>query len=324
MSNLGANRHSRRPYVVMTQFFSNFFSSQELSLQQRLQLFCEAFYAPASAVDAAAMMWSVLFNLVICSLANSVMGGTNWHKPDGTAPQFSQVFHDTNMEVLSWSSDVTDLCDLWVAAIDSDYAVRLSTNMNLSTVTSFPWRISVGSEEIDITSQYKLFFIPTGTNYAKNGVDYIASPGFQLYKEGQPTPTSSVYPSTTSLATESSIVETVVSPFTPAASEPASEPTDASSGLATWVKGVITAAVVCVVVLVAGLLLWALRLRRKVKAANNHRSSGIVPSSGIMPERNVEPTERRISGLHEVKGDNRQPLEMTTVKEPKVVYEMPG
>ncbi len=96
--------------------------------------------------------------------------------------------------------------------------------------------------------------------------------------------------------------------------------------------GAALAAIVALCVIIA-LLLWVVRLRRRVKAASNRRSQGIIPDkkskltkAPLSPDVDVEmtPHEKRISGLHEVQGDKNQPQEMSTLKERKSVYEMPG
>lgn len=223
--------------------------------------------------------------------------------------------------------------DLWLVATNysREYHSRIASNIALDKQGDYIWRISVGSEEINTNRNYQLFFIPTGAPYNATAVNtYNAGPQFSLFNPGEqlaysistadPVPTTSV----TSVSAVSGIEATATSSAIAGNNEQSAQD-GGSPGLSTGVKaGIIIGALVALII-VAGLLLWALRLRRKVKAATNHRSSGIIPPSGAMPEKKDESAQvvREVQGLHEALGDRRQPVEMD-VKRKTVYHELAG
>lgn len=260
--------------------------------------------------------------LALCLWVTSIHAQRSaWVTPAGTRPDNTDAYSNADLVTIAWEAMAGGLSDLWLNAVESNYAVRLGSNINISVPGTYPWTITVGDEEIDIDSHFELTFIPTGTTYNKENLDqYEQSPAFILVKRGEPLPTaaSSGAP-TNSLEAPSSVAPTATSsPATGMPTSTAGAGADDQSGPSIGMKVGIAIGVVAAVVVILGLLFWALRLRRKVKAVNNHRSSGIVPASGVMPGRSSPPTEKRISGLHEVNGDHVQPVEMTV--RPKTVY----
>ncbi|KPI37613.1 uncharacterized protein AB675_4035 [Cyphellophora attinorum] len=221
--------------------------------------------------------------------------------------------------------------DLWIAGSDDQYHNRIASNQIIAEDGSITYKIAMGNEAISANADgsWGLFFIPTGAQFDKSAEStYNAGPRFQLFKAGDPIPNSEVSATstTTSAAFSPTATSVVVSPTN--ASQPTSNASaDNSPGLS---RGVLTGIAIGGIVGVCamlGLLFWALRLRRKVKAANNHRSSGIIPPSGIMPEKNEprSPGIRTVSGLHEAHGDRHQPIEMEAKRKSMYhVHEMAG
>ena len=260
----------------------------------------------------------------------SVLGQRDaWLTPDGSQLYSTDTFRNADLVTLAWDSMTGELSDLWVNAVASNFAVRLGSNINISTAGTFPWTITVGDEEIAVDSYFQLSFVPTGTSFRKtDAAQYQQSPVFILVKRGEPISSTSIVPAiTTAVAgSDPALVATTSSYVTPtfiSATASSTSELDDSPSMPGSVKAGIALGVVVATAIILGLLFWALRLRRKVKAANNHRSSGIVPTSGIIPQHSTEPSEKKISGLHEVTGDNTQPVEMNA--RPKTVYhEMAG
>jgi hypothetical protein len=242
-----------------------------------------------------------------------------WLTPDGSQPDNTNAFNNADQVEIAWNAMGGDLSDLWLNAVGSDYAIRLGSNINISVAGTYPWTITVGDEEIQVDAHFQLSFVPTGTGFKKADVaEYEQSPVFILIKRGEALPSAM---STTLDATPTPTTISDIAPtFTSGAATPTSDAnnSDGSSGTSTGMKAGIAIGVVAAVAIILVLLFWALRLRRKVKAANNKRSSGIVPASGVMPNRAEGPSEKRISGVHEVRGDNVQPVEMNA--RPKTVY----
>ena len=259
--------------------------------------------------------------LTLWLFVTSVLGQESaWQTPDGSKPDYADAFHNADLVTISWDAMTGGLSDLWLNAVESNYAMRLGSNINISTAGTFPWTITVGNEEIDIDSHFQLSFVPSGTSYTKDKVDeYEQSPGFILVKAGEALPTANAtsVPSTTSAAAATSAASTSGIATTTSTQSPTSE-SDDTSGFSTGVKAAMGIGIVAAIAIILGLLFWALRLRRRVKAANNHRSSGIIPSSGLTPDGSAQRTEKRISGLHEASGDRLQPVEMSA--RPKTVY----
>ena len=273
----------------------------------------------------------------LCQLASTQ--GPTWRNPDSSRPDLSQSYHNADAIVLSWQGLNESLSDLWLTSYDTthDYALRIAANINITNTGTLPWTVTVNETEIDIDDRFTLRFIPTGTVYQALQVDQFASPGFILLQRGEIAPPSNGSATNTAgiSSTEATGVRVTSSDSPSGASvSPTSTPAgDSSSGMGSGTKaGIAIAATVSVVVILA-LLLWVVRLRRRVNAASNHRSAGIIPPSGaqeMAPSeaqggRPVAPKGKRISGLHEVLGDRRQPTELSTAKpEPKVYHELAG
>lgn len=246
-----------------------------------------------------------------------------WLTPNGSQPDSTNAFSNADLVTIAWDPMTGGLSDLWLTAVASNFAIRLGSNINISTAGTYPWTITVGDEEIAVDAHFQLSFVPTGTGFRKaDASQYQQSPVFILAKRDEPLPsTSEVPPISSAVATSTSDVTGTISHITPtfiSETPTSTASSDSSSGMSGGLKAGITIGVLAATVVILGLLFWALRLRRKVKAVNNHRSSGIVPPSGIMPTHSTEPSEKRISGVHEVRGDSTQPVELNA--RPKTVY----
>jgi hypothetical protein len=275
-------------------------------------------------------MAALLSHIVLLALVSlGLCQESSWLTPAGSSPDFSEAFHNTDLVQVAWDAMTPGaMSDLWLNAVDSNYAMRLGANINISAPGTYPWRVGVGNEEIDIDERFQLSFIPTGTGYDKAQVNsYQVSPGFILVKENEPLPSdisSTELPSTTTASVVSSTADS-----TPTSAQATASPTSAadesSSGLSTGIKVGAAIAALITLALILALLFWALRLRRKVKAAGNHRSSGIVPSSGIMPGPSYATDAKRASlnQVHEVQGDKASPVEIGP-SEKRVYYELSG
>ena len=245
---------------------------------------------------------------------------SQWLTPDGSQPDFSEAYNNADLVEIAWNEMSGSLCDLWLTAYDADYAIRVASNINIAKAGTYPWTITVGDEEIAIQDRFALHFIPTGTNYNQQDASkYESSPGFLLVKAGDPLPSLATNASQSAEPT-ASISTTINVATTSAGSIPSDSPSDASSssGFGPGAKAGVAIAVVAGLAAILGLLFWALRLRRKVKAANNHRSSGVIPASGMMQTHHDSPANKRISGVHEVAGDANHPVEISA--RPKTVY----
>ncbi|ETN43151.1 uncharacterized protein HMPREF1541_02309 [Cyphellophora europaea CBS 101466] len=273
---------------------------------------------------------AVRHNLTITfvfSLLSVVLGQESaWLTPDGSQPNYTTAFSNADLVTVSWNAMTGGPSDLWISAVDSNYATRLGSNIDITRAGTYPWTITVGDEEIDIDDRFLLAFIPTGTSYKKEAsTQYDTSPAFILVKQGEPLPSNtsatstSSTPSSTSSPTSDSTSESSAIP-----TEDSSDPSDdSSSSLSGGLIAAIAIGVLLAVVLILGLLLWGLKLRRKVKAANNIRSSGIIPVSGVIPVRPGGGNEKRISGVHETNGDQVQPVELPARRK-TVYHEMSG
>lgn len=253
---------------------------------------------------------------LVCSALGQVV---HWPTNNGSlSSPIAGQFYEGNTLTISWAAINDRPQDLWLYGIDDNgFHNRLASNLAVAQSGSFVWNIAVGAEAVqnNVRGSWALIFIPTGAEFQEQAIDtYHIGPRFLLYQPGDAPPASSVtgsVPTTTASVLATSSVDTVDATGTGAS---ATSPTDQNSDgnsrrLSGGTIGGIAAGVIISLFIVMGLLLWALRLRRKVNAANNHRSSGIVPASGLMPEKPL-PTMRRISGLHEVTGSNHQPIEM--------------
>jgi hypothetical protein len=254
---------------------------------------------------------------------------SSWLTPAGSDPDFSEAFRNTDLVQVAWDAMTPGaISDLWLNAVDSNYAMRLAANINISAPGTYPWRVGVGNEEIDIDQRFQLSFIPTGTGYDKAQINsYQVSPGFILVQQNEPLPSGVSSTEVPATATTSSVTSSTAS-TSPTAAQETAAPTSTDgedSGLSTGIKVGAAIAALTTLALIFALLFWALRLRRKVKAATNHRSSGIVPSSGIMPgpAYAIDPKRASLGQVHEIPGDKVSPVEMGTA-EKKVYYEMAG
>ena len=228
-------------------------------------------------------------------------------------------YYDGNAVTIQWSSMSGGPDDLWLATPDWSYHDRVASNIVVSRDGQYEWRIAVGNDALTKQASspgWQLFFIPTGAPFNSSAVNtYHIGPRVILQKPGEMVGIStSAAPITATFALSSSSGPSATTTLAPDPSMVGNSDTSSSSsdiGGGT-LAGIAIGAIVAIV-LVLGLLLWALRLRRKVKAATNHRSSGIIPPSGVMPEKYPlppTPTVKRVSGLHEATGDRRQPIEM--------------
>lgn len=284
---------------------------------------------------------------------------SGWTIPNGAKPNFTDVYNNGNSITWSWGALNQSLSDLWLTKYDttSSYAVRIAANINIADPGTLPWTITVNTTEIDIDDRFRLRFTLTGTAILPLDDDQLASPAFIILQRGEAIPesgaavttTESAYsiettgtalPATETLAS-STVPATLVdsSAFTtsfqpqaaastalpaPAASSSAPANSD-SSGLSAGIKAGIAIAVTAVVIVIIALSLWVIRLHRRIRAAANHHSWGIIPDPAAMPATGPETSAvKHISGLHEVLGDRRQPTEMSSKEDMWAVHEMPG
>jgi hypothetical protein len=260
-----------------------------------------------------------------------------WLNPDSSRPIFSQSYHNTDAIVFSWQGLNSSMSALWLTSFDTSnsYALRIAANINITNAGTYPWTVTVNETEIDIDDRFRLRFIPTGTTYQSSQSDQFASPGFLLLQRGETAPASDDSPSS-SAATVTESVGSSASTY-PSASSSSAPPTasasEGSTGLSAGVTiGAAIAALVSVIVIVV-LVLWVVRLRRRVNAASNHRSAGIIVDPGTEKVASattndaytVTAREKRDSGLHEVLGDRRQPTELSAdMRKPNLYYELAG
>ena len=260
---------------------------------------------------------------------------SGWLNPDGSKPDFSQSYHNTDSIIFSWNGVNHSLSDLWLTSYDttSNYALRIASNMNISDSGSLPWTVTVNETLIDIDARFKLHFIPTGQVYETSSDDQFSSPGFLLLQRGAIAPASGAYTAatTSSSATTGPMgsVPTTTSVALASATSTSTSTPDSSSGLTSGVKAGAAIAVTASVVVILALLLWVVRLRRRVNAASNHRSAGIIPATPpqgtAAAQLQTTPGEKRVSGLHEMLGDRRHPTELSAAKrETKVYHELAG
>lgn len=268
--------------------------------------------------------------LTLCSLILLVRADDldKWIVPSGSVTDFSSTFQNGNSITLSWKAINSSICDLWVVASDAsnDYATRIASNINLETAGTYPWTVSVGSEQVDIDDRYQLQFIPTGTEYKAGQTGYFSSPGFLLLNRGEAVPSSATSAAATSaIAATTSTSNSQSSPTAASSSTATSSPSSASNAsqvnTGVIVGGVIAAIVAVVIIL--GLGLYVLRLRRRNKAAGNVRSQGIWPENPLISSTTSPRTEKKISGLFEAKGDQQHPVELSARRKTQM-YEMPA
>lgn len=255
---------------------------------------------------------------------------SGWLNPDSSQPDFSQSYHNTDAIVFSWEGLNQSLSDLWIASYDTTnpYALRIAANINITEPGNLPWTVTVNETEIDLEDRYRLHFIPTGLVYEASQADQFSSPGFLLLQRGEVGPGSSLTSTITATAPSSTASDegSSTTPTSSASTTAAASSDD--SGVSTEVKVGASVAAVVFLVLILGLAFWVMRLYRRVEAAKNHRSAGILPTSSgleVMPTQETKSMAvRRISGLHEAHGDRHQPAELSTLKRQTKVYEMAG
>jgi hypothetical protein len=269
--------------------------------------------------------WIIIAALAVACHAQIT---TTLYWPSNTSDAQGQTaFNEGDTLIVMWNAMQGGPDDLWIAASNGQYHNRIASNQIIAEDGSINYKIAMGNEAINANTDgsWGLYFIPTGAPFDKSAEPtYNAGPRFQLFKAGDSIPSSQGLPTSTITSTTTSPTATPAASSPTASSQPAS---DSSPGLSSGVLTGIAIGGVVGLCAMLGLLFWALRLRRKVKAANNHRSSGIIPPSGIMPEKNEprSPGIRTVSGLHEAHGDRHQPIEMEAKRKSMYhVHEMAG
>ena len=274
------------------------------------------------ALRSACAVLVALWSLILLVRADD---SDEWIVPSGSVTDFSSTFQNGNSVTLSWKAINSSICDLWVVASDAsnDYATRIASNINLETAGTYPWTVSVGSEQVDIDDRYQLQFIPTGTEYRAGQTGYFSSPGFLLLNRGEAVPSSATSATattaTTSTSSSQSSATTASSSTATSSTSSSSDPSHINTGV---IAGGVIAAIVAVVIIL-GLGLYVLRLRRRNKAAGNVRSQGIWPENPLMRSTTSPRTEKKISGLFEAKGDQQHPVELSARRKTQM-YEMPA
>jgi len=278
---------------------------------------------------------SLLFGLLLTQGALAQNVG-QWNIPEGTRPNFTDVYNNGNSITWSWQGMNRSMSDLWLTSFDptASYALRVASNINITEPGTLPWTITVTETQIDIDDRFCLRFVLTGTDIFPLHADQFPSPAFLILKRGQtlsattassPANVRSSSVGATSAAATNPFSTTSSSPSISATPHPAIDPP--RPGLSAGAKAGIAVGVAAVLVIILGLSFWVMRLYRRVKAASNHHSKGIIPEyHESMPTNAADatPTIKYISGVHEVVGDRRQPTEMSTKREEKVIYEMAG
>jgi hypothetical protein len=267
-------------------------------------------------------LFATLVTLPLLSLAQN----SGWLNPDASQSDFSSSYHNSEGIVFAWEGLNQSLSDLWISSYDTTnpYSLRIATNINITGPGNLPWTVTVSGEEIDLDDRFRLHFVPTGTAYVAGQSDQIESPGFLLLQPGD---VDSSSPSTTAVEAPSSTISTasLTSTTEPTPSATAS-PSSEDSGISTGTKIGAAVAVVGFLIITFALAIWVVRLRRRVKAANNHRSAGIFPTSAETQDAVLqEPkpvTVRHVLGVHEARGDHHQPAELSALKRQSKVYEM--
>ena len=276
-------------------------------------------------------LWSACAILVaLCSLTLLVRADDSdkWIVPSGSVTDFSSTFQNGNSVTLSWKAINSSICDLWVVASDAsnDYATRIASNIDLETGGTFPWTVSVGSEQVDINDRYQLQFIPTGTEHEVGQTGYFSSPGFLLVNRGEAVPSSATSAAATGALAAATSTSISQSSATAASSSTAKSSSSSSSDPSHTNTGAIVGGAIAAtlaVVMILGLGLYVLRLRRRSKAVGNKRSQGIWPANPLIASTTSPRTEKKISGLFEAKGDQQHPVELSARRKTQM-YEMPA
>jgi hypothetical protein len=293
----------------------------------------------------------VLLLALLFNMDATAAQASQWTIPDGSKPNFTDVYNNGNSVTWSWQGLNQSMSDLWLTRFDStnSYAVRIAANINITGPGTLPWTITVNETEIDIDDSFCLRFVLTGTDVFPLQADQFPSPAFIILQRGEVAPASTVLinaassspvPSITSLVTPptgvpptstaagpSNVSSATVPLAAATTSAAASSPSNHSSGLSAGAKAGIAIAVTAVFVIIIALSFWVMRLYRRIQAASNHHSWGIIPeTAGAPPSADSlsTPTVKKISGLHEVLGDRRQPTEMDSKEENTVIHEMAG
>ncbi|KAJ9627566.1 uncharacterized protein PV06_05906 [Exophiala oligosperma] len=287
---------------------------------------------------------ALLFSLLLLKTSVFAQSVVPWSIPDGTKPNFTDVYNNGNSITWSWQALNHSMSDLWLTSFDPtlSYAVRIASNINITEPGTLPWTITVNETLIDIDNRFVLRFTLTGTDIYPLYPNQFPSPAFIILKRGAtlaPASLSSVVATATQFSestTATTAAASITSLIAPASSVPSgltesSPSSDSSSsggsGLSTGAKVGIGIGVTALVVVILGLCFAVLRLYRRVKATSNRHSQGIIPD---YPDKETTtsgastPVIREISGLHEATGDRRHPAELGSKRESKVVFEMPG
>ncbi|KIV77988.1 hypothetical protein PV11_09759 [Exophiala sideris] len=268
---------------------------------------------------------SLLFNTVFAQDAGQ------WIIPDGAKANFTDVYNNGNSLTWSWEGMNHSMSDLWLTSYDPtlSYALRVASNINITESGTLPWTITVNDTLIDIDDRFCLRFVPTGTDIFPFQTDQFPSPAFLILQQGQPLPAATDSTSTfspTPASTASSQATTTASSFSSTSSSSAPPP-PSKPNLSAGAKAGIGIGAAAVFFIIMALLFVVLRLYRRVKAASNQHSRGIIPehsegTPAMTPS--TVPVIRQISGLHEALGDRRHPTELMVKQERDVVCELPG
>ncbi|KAI1622307.1 hypothetical protein EDD37DRAFT_468364 [Exophiala viscosa] len=254
-----------------------------------------------------------------------------WIIPNSAEANFTDVYNNGNSITWSWQGMNHSLSDLWLTSYDPtlSYALRVAANINITGPGTLPWTITVNDTQIDIDDRFCLRFVLTGTDIFPFQTDQFPSPAFLILQQGQTLPATTASTSTasaTSTSTASSQTTTTISSSSSTSSSstprPPSKPT-----LSAGAKAGIGVGAAAVFLIILALLFVVLRLYRRVKAASNQHSQGIIPehSEGTSPTTpSTLPVIKQISGLHEALGDRRHPTELSVKQEKAVVHELPG
>lgn len=282
------------------------------------------------------LTWVYLSALLIFSLFDAALGQDvgQWIIPNSAKPNFTDVYNNGNSITWSWQGMNRSMSDLWLTSYDPtlSYALRVAANINITEPGTLPWTITVNDTLIDIDDRFSLRFVLTGTDIYPLHADQFPSPAFLILHSGQTLPATTDGPSTSSSTVASSASPTTqtMTPTSSSASVPSSStgpPPPSHPTLSAGAKAGIAIGVTAVFLIILALLFWVMRLYRRVKAASNQHSRGIIPedseeASPTTP--GTVPAIKQISGLHEVIGDRRHPTELSVKQEKDVLCELPG